>query len=207
MYQDGVKEVRLAALSATGSIVQALSSFEDKVSSLNGLVPVICGVLTQTLNEADEDSSRTVLEEVISIAEEAPKYFRKHIDAVIQLSLQVATAGHLEDETRFLAVELLLTLAVQAAPMMRKQKLFLENMVPLALQLMLQVEEVDMNEWNSTTEDDNDGTDLYALTLCVCTSAWRAQLACSLRSASCVRAALQLAPSLRRLLLTLASAT
>lgn len=161
--QDGEKEVRLAALSATGSIVQALSSFEDKVSSLNGLVPVICQVLTQTLNEADEDSSRTVLEEVISIAEEAPKYFRKHIEALIQLSLQVATAGHLEDETRFLAVELLLTLAEQAAPMMRKQKLFLENMVPLALQLMLQVEEVDMNEWNSTTEDDNDGTDLTAL--------------------------------------------
>jgi len=172
--QDGEKEVRLAALSATGSIVQALSSFEDKVSSLNGLVPVICQVLTQTLNEADEDSSRTVLEEVISIAEEAPKYFRKHIEALIQLSLQVATAGHLEDETRFLAVELLLTLAEQAAPMMRKQKLFLENMVPLALQLMLQVEEVDMNEWNSTTEDDNDGTDLYVPSLSVLSlSVWR----------------------------------
>ena len=118
------------------------------------------GVLTQTLNESDEESSRQVLEELINIAEEAPRYFRKQIDALIQLSLQVATAAHLEEETRFLAVELLLTLAEHAAPMMRKQKMFLENIVPLALQLMLQVEEVDMNEWNSTTEDDNDGTDL-----------------------------------------------
>ena len=65
------------------------------------------GVLTQTLNESDEESSRQVLEELINIAEEAPRYFRKQIDALIQLSLQVATAAHLEEETRFLAVELL----------------------------------------------------------------------------------------------------
>ena len=32
-----------------------------------GLVPVICGVLTQTLNEQDEESSRQVLEEFINI--------------------------------------------------------------------------------------------------------------------------------------------
>lgn len=161
--QDAQKEVRLAALSSTGSVVQALSSFEEQVSAMTGLLPTICGVLTQTLNEQDEDSSRQVLEELINIAEEAPKYFRKQIDALIQLALQVATASHLEEETRFLAVELLLTLAEQAAPMMRKQKLFLENIIPLALQLMLQVEEVDMDEWNSTTEDDNDGTELTSL--------------------------------------------
>jgi len=161
--QDAHKEVRLAALSATGSVVQALSSYEEQVSAMSALVPVICSVLTQTLNEQDEESSRQVLEELINIAEEAPKYFRKQIDALIQLSLQVATAAHLEEETRFLAVELLLTLAEQAAPMMRKQKMFLENIVPLALQLMLQVEDVDMAEWNSTTEDDNDGTELTSL--------------------------------------------
>ena len=51
------------------------------------------GVLTQTLNESDEESSRQVLEELINIAEEAPRYFRKQIDALIQLSLQVATAA------------------------------------------------------------------------------------------------------------------
>jgi len=161
--QDSQKEVRLAALGATGSVVQALSSFEEQVSAMAGLVPVICGVLTQTLNEQDEESSRQVLEELISMAEEAPKYFRRQIEALIQLSLQVATAQHLEEETRFLAVELLLTLAEQAAPMMRKQKMFLENIIPLALQLMLQVEEVDMQEWNSTTEDDNDGTELTSI--------------------------------------------
>ena len=161
--QDSQKEVRLAALSATGSVVQALSSYEEQVSAMAGLVPVICGVLTQTLNEQDEESSRQVLEELINMAEEAPKYFRRQIEALIQLSLQVATAQHLEEETRFLAVELLLTLAEQAAPMMRKQKMFLENIVPLALQLMLNVEDVNMAEWNSTTEDDNDGTDLTSI--------------------------------------------
>jgi hypothetical protein len=39
-------------------------------------------------------------------------------------------------------------------------QVFLQNIVPLALQLMLVVEEIELAEWNSTTEDDDDDTDL-----------------------------------------------
>ena len=58
------------------------------------------------------------------------------------MSIQIVTAAQLEDETRFLAVELLVTMAEKAPGMMRKQPVFLNNMVPLALQLMLVVDEV-----------------------------------------------------------------
>lgn len=54
------------------------------------------------------------------------------------------------------AVELLVTLAEQAPSMMRKQHTFIQNMVPLALQLMLVVEDTDIAEWNATTDDDDD---------------------------------------------------
>eukprot|EP00960_Hanusia_phi_P047379 758377-Hanusia_phi.AAC.3 len=156
------KDVRLAALSATGSIVQAFSSYEEQVSDFQDVIPTMCQVLTGLLNENDQDSSRIALEEFISMAEEAPKFFRKHLDSLIQLAFQIATANNLEEDTRFLAVELLVTLAEQAPAMMRKQKVFLDNMIPLALQLMLTVEEVDMHAWNSTTDDDDD-TELTSL--------------------------------------------
>ena len=118
------KDVRLAALSATGSIVQAFSSYEEQVSDFQEVIPTMCQVLTGLLNENDQDSARIALEEFITIAEEAPKFFRKHLDSLIQLAFQIATANNLEEDTRFLAVELLVTLAEQAPAMMRKQKIF-----------------------------------------------------------------------------------
>eukprot|EP00283_Hemiselmis_rufescens_P008937 CAMPEP_0173432074 /NCGR_PEP_ID=MMETSP1357-20121228/9999_1 /TAXON_ID=77926 /ORGANISM="Hemiselmis rufescens, Strain PCC563" /LENGTH=1081 /DNA_ID=CAMNT_0014396625 /DNA_START=122 /DNA_END=3364 /DNA_ORIENTATION=+ len=158
------KEVRLAALNAAACLVQALSSMENHISALNDLIPHMVQVLTAALNEKDEEMSRTALEEFIGIAEEAPKFFRRHMEPLVQMSIQIVTAAQLEDETRFLAVEMLVTMAEQAPGMMRKQQLFLNNMVPLALQLMLVVEEVDLAEWNATSGDgDDDDTDMTSL--------------------------------------------
>eukprot|EP00286_Rhodomonas_abbreviata_P029484 CAMPEP_0181305524 /NCGR_PEP_ID=MMETSP1101-20121128/9780_1 /TAXON_ID=46948 /ORGANISM="Rhodomonas abbreviata, Strain Caron Lab Isolate" /LENGTH=1099 /DNA_ID=CAMNT_0023411455 /DNA_START=102 /DNA_END=3401 /DNA_ORIENTATION=- len=161
--QDPVKEVKLSALNATACMVQALSKFEQHIASLTDMIPAMVSILTAALNEPDEEAARTAIEEFISIAEEAPKFFRKHMDPMIQMAIQIVTAQNLEEETRFLAVELLVTLAEQAPTMMRKQTTFLQNIVPLALQLMLVVEEVDMVEWNSTADDDDDDTELSSL--------------------------------------------
>jgi len=157
------KEVRLAALNATASLVQALNETKDgSISALNDLIPNMVQVLTAALNEKDEETARSAIEEFISVSEEVPKFFRRHLEPLVQMAIQIVTAQQLEDDTRFLAVELLVTLAEQAPSMMRKQAIFLQNMVPLALQLMLTVDEVDMAEWNSTTEDDDD-TDMTSI--------------------------------------------
>mmetsp|Transcript_3719 Transcript_3719/g.9358 ORF Transcript_3719/g.9358 Transcript_3719/m.9358 type:complete len:1094 (+) Transcript_3719:94-3375(+) len=156
------KEVRLAALSATGCLVQSLSNMEPQMQNLTDLIPHMVQVLTSALNEQDEETARSSLEEFISVAEEAPKFFRRHMDPLVQMAIQIVTAAQLEEETRFLAVELLVTIAEQAPAMMRKQQVFLQNMVPLALQLMLVVDDVNLAEWNATTDDDDD-TDLSSL--------------------------------------------
>ncbi|KAJ1481222.1 armadillo-type protein, partial [Baffinella frigidus] len=154
--QDANKDVRLAALSATCNFVVAISEQRATLESTSGLVPVMFGVLSTALNENDEESSRQSLEEFIAVAEEAPKLFRKFLDPLVTMSLQIVTAENLEDQTRFLAVELLLTISEQAPGMMRKHTIFLSNMVPMALKLMLKVEHMDLAEWNQTTDDDDD---------------------------------------------------
>jgi hypothetical protein len=150
------KDVRIAALSASSSLVQALSNLEEKLLQLQSLIPAMFAVVSSALNEQDEESARSALEELISMAEEAPKFFRRTMDPLVHMCFMVADARQLEKETRFLAVEMLLTLSEQAPAMMRKQSSFLTNIVPLALQLMLAVEEVDPVQWNSTTDDDDD---------------------------------------------------
>jgi len=150
------KEVRLAALTAASSLIQALSNLEDQLQHLQVLIPAMFGVVGGALNEQDEESARSALEDLISVAEEAPKFFRRSMDPLVHMCFTIADAKQLENETRFLAVEMLLTLSEQAPAMMRKQTTFLNNIVPLALQLMLVVDEVDPAAWNSTTDDDDD---------------------------------------------------
>ena len=150
------KDVRLAALSAASSLVQALSNLDEQLQGLQVLIPAMFGVVSTALNDQDQESARAALEDLISVAEEAPKFFRRSMDPLVNMCFTIADARQLENETRFLAVEMLLTLSEQAPAMMRKQTLFLNNIVPLALQLMLAVEEVDPVAWNSTTDDDDD---------------------------------------------------
>ena len=150
------KEVRLAALSAASSLIQALSNLEEQLQGLHVLIPAMFGVVSAALNDQDQESARSALEDLISVAEEAPKFFRRSMDPLVSMCFTIADAKQLENETRFLAVEMLLTLSEQAPAMMRKQTLFLSNIVPLALQLMLSVEELDPVAWNSTTDDDDD---------------------------------------------------
>jgi len=154
--QDAAKDVRLAALTATCNFVVAISEQKQQMEAASELVPVMFGVLSAALNESDEESARSALEEFIAVGEEAPKFFRKFLDPLVTMSLQIVTAENLEEQTRFLAVELLLTISEQAPAMMRKHAVFIQNMVPMALKLMLNVDDVDIAEWNSTTEDDDD---------------------------------------------------
>jgi len=150
------KEVRLAALNASSCLIQALSNLDDQLQALQVLIPALFGVVSGALNEQDEESARSAMEDLISVAEEAPKFFRRSMDPLVHMCFTVSSAEQLDKETRFLAVEMLLTLSEQAPAMMRKQQAFVANIVPLALKLMVDVDEMDLAQWNSTTEDEDD---------------------------------------------------
>ena len=107
-------EVRFAALNASSCLAQALAGHEDRLAALAALAPAMLAAIGGALNAQDEEAARSGLEDLISVAEEAPRFFRRSMDALVTLCFAIVDAKPLAQETRFLAIELLLTLAEQA---------------------------------------------------------------------------------------------
>lgn len=77
------------------------------------------------------------------VAESDPRFLRKHLVEVVQAMLTVANAAELEDATRSLAAEFLVTLceARDKAPgMMRKLPTFAEKLFGVLMNFLLDVE-------------------------------------------------------------------
>ena len=107
-------EVRLAALSAAAGLAQALAANEDRLAAIAALAPAMLAAIGGALNAQDEAAARAGLEGLIAVAEEAPRFYRRSMDALVTLCFAIVDAKPLAQETRFLAIELLLTLAEQA---------------------------------------------------------------------------------------------
>ena len=156
--QDDLKQsVQLAALNATAYMVQAFSSGPPHLlETLQVLAPSLLKVAEGALSRQDVAASRSALEDLISLAEQAPKFFHAHLDELIHFCFLVVDSNRTTEDISFLAVELLVTLAEHSPAMMRRQTVFVSNIVPLAMQLMLNVENVDPTEWNNSTVEADD---------------------------------------------------
>lgn len=63
-----------------------------------------------TPQSSDEQSAQEVLEQLIEVAEQHPKFLKKQLPEVIAAMLQIANAPQLDPPTRTLAVEFMVTL-------------------------------------------------------------------------------------------------
>jgi hypothetical protein len=114
-------DLRLAALNAVSCLAQALAAHEDRLAALAALAPAMLAVIGGALNANDEEAARSGLEDLISVAEEAPRFYRRSMDALVTLCFAIVDAKPLAQETRFLAIELLLTLAEQVGRRRRRR--------------------------------------------------------------------------------------
>ncbi|KAI4971339.1 hypothetical protein ZWY2020_002253 [Hordeum vulgare] len=93
-------DVRIAALSAAVNLVQCLPTNSDR-DKMQDLLPAMMRVRTDCLNSSQEASAQEALELLVELAGAEPRFLRR----------QVPEAAHLEDGTRHLAVEFVITLA------------------------------------------------------------------------------------------------
>ena len=136
------REVQLASLRAISNFIQALDEPSDR-DKFQHLIPAMLGLLGACLNDGDEASAQEGLELFIEVAEAHPRFLRKQLVEVVQAVLQVARADQLEDSTRQLAAEFLVTLceAREKAPgMMRKLPNFVPSLFETMLLFLLDVE-------------------------------------------------------------------
>ncbi|KAK8938099.1 hypothetical protein KSP40_PGU009686 [Platanthera guangdongensis] len=149
-------DVRIAALGASINFVQCLESTTDR-EQFQDLLPAMMLTLTEALNSGNEDTAQEALELLIELAGTEPRFLRRQLADVVGSMLQIAEADRLEEGTRHLAVEFVITLteARERAPgMMRKLPQFIGSLFAALMKMLLDIE--DDPVWHGAETDDED---------------------------------------------------
>lgn len=142
---------RLAALRAVCKFVPAL----DNSASFGDLMAPMVQVAADALTGGDEERGRAAFEELIELVEVDVKFMRPQIEAIGQMTLEICQSESLQESTRHMGLEFLLSLAEQCPGLMRKMDLTKE-MLPLAIQFMLELDDDESWELHEGQEEDEE---------------------------------------------------
>ncbi|KAF5735699.1 hypothetical protein HS088_TW15G01214 [Tripterygium wilfordii] len=149
-------DVKIAALNAVINFIQCLSSSGDR-DRFQDLLPAMITTLTEALNNGNEATAQEALELLIELAGTEPRFLRRQLVDVVGSMLQVAEAERLEEGTRHLAVEFVITLAEareRAPGMMRKLPQFISRLFAILMKMLLDIE--DDPAWHTAETEDED---------------------------------------------------
>ncbi|GJP49341.1 hypothetical protein CLOM_g8564 [Closterium sp. NIES-68] len=156
LSQSANPDVRIAALRAAANFVEALETPEE-LTQFQDLLPGMMQTLNLALQSKDEASAQEALEMLIEVAGIEPRYMRKQLTDVIAAMLQIAESTQLEDATRHLAIEFLITLAEareRAPGMMRKVPHLVGRLFAVLMAMLLDIE--DTPEWHAANDEEED---------------------------------------------------
>ncbi|CAL9182753.1 unnamed protein product [Musa hybrid cultivar] len=136
-------DVRIAALSTSVNLIMALESASDR-DRLADLLSAMMRTLTESLNSSQEATAQEALQLLIELAGVEPRFLRHQLADVVGAMLQIAEADGLEEGTRHLAIEFLVTLAEareRAPGMMRKLPQFVGRLFAVLMRMLLDIED------------------------------------------------------------------
>ena len=140
---DPERSTQLAALRACCCFVESLENPADR-AKFQDLLPAMLATLGAALQGGDEADAQEALGLFVELAGSDPRFVRKHLSHVVDAMMTVATHDDLEDGTRHLACEFLVTLteARDRAPgMMRKLPDFVPRLFNCLCAFLLDVED------------------------------------------------------------------
>nr|GFA71929.1 importin-5 like [Tanacetum cinerariifolium] len=138
------------------NFIQCLESGNDR-DRFQDLLPGMMLCLTEALNGGNEATAQEALELLIELAGTEPRFLRRQLVEVVGSMLQIAEAGSLEEGTRHLAIEFVITLAEareRAPGMMRKLPQFISRLFAILMRMLLDIE--DEAAWHSAENEDED---------------------------------------------------
>ncbi|XWS71068.1 hypothetical protein CRYUN_Cryun03dG0105100 [Craigia yunnanensis] len=149
-------DVKIAALNAAINFIQCLTSSSDR-DRFQDLLPAMMRTLMEALNNGNEATAQEALELLIELAGTEPRFLRRQLVDVVGSMLQIAEAESLEEGTRHLAIEFVITLAEareRAPGMMRKLPQFISKLFAILMRLLLDTE--DDAAWHTAETEDED---------------------------------------------------
>ncbi|KAK9862045.1 hypothetical protein WJX84_012004 [Apatococcus fuscideae] len=141
--------VRLASMRAATNFIQELD--EADRSKFQDLLPPMLSAMGAVLNDGDETAAQDALELFVEMADTNPKFMRKHGSDIISAMLQIMEAATLEEGTRVLAAEFLVTLCESRDKVLKKQPQLGQPFFSALLKFLLDVE--DEPDWYNGDND------------------------------------------------------
>ncbi|KAG2300104.1 hypothetical protein Bca52824_036576 [Brassica carinata] len=158
-------DVKIASLNAVISFVQCLSNSTER-DRFQDVLPAMIRTLTESLNNGNEATAQEALELFIELAGTEPRFLRRQLIDVVGSMLQIAEAESLEESTRHLAIEFLVTLAEareRAPGMVRKLPQFIDRLFAVLMKMLEDIED-DPAWYSAETEDEDAGeTNNYSM--------------------------------------------
>ncbi|KAF2535051.1 hypothetical protein F2Q68_00022330 [Brassica cretica] len=151
-------DVKIASLNAVISFVQCLSNSTER-DRFQDVLPAMIRTLTESLNNGNEATAQEALELFIELAGTEPRFLRRQLIDVVGSMLQIAEAESLEESTRHLAIEFLVTLAEareRAPGMVRKLPQFIDRLFAVLMKMLEDIED-DPAWYSAETEDEDAG--------------------------------------------------
>ena len=137
--------IQVSCAKCTGACIVALEDDAAREAFKPAIQPII-GILGAALNRGDETDASAITAYLVAIAEVQPIFFKGNLDAVVAAMLSVAQTEALDFPTRSIALELMVTLTESAPALTRRCAGLINGLVPLAMSIMLDVDETEA-EW------------------------------------------------------------
>lgn len=152
--------VKLAGAKATAACVVTIHD-EGALKVFQSVIMPILAVVSESLSTGDEMDATILLDRLIDVAQFKPTFYKPTFESVLQAMIAIGAHRDLEYSTRSAAMEMLVTLSESAPAMARRSKGFIDQMVDLVMNLMLEVDddEAQFRRSRYNKENDDDCTD------------------------------------------------
>ncbi|KAI8140976.1 armadillo-type protein [Fennellomyces sp. T-0311] len=152
--------VRLEAMKAAAAYI--VKAEADTQKALGALMPHMLETLGPVISSRDDQVLVDGLVVLIELADAAPRLFKPVLPNLLSAMVSIAKDKSFEDRTRQTALELLLTLAEAAQGMVRKVPNFAQEVIPVAMEMVTDME--DDESWYTTDDlDEDDNEENYVM--------------------------------------------
>jgi hypothetical protein len=104
------------------------------------------------VSNSQEASARSALSQFIELAGMDADFLRPHLDLLIDTMLAIVINPELEEDTRHMAMEFIVSVAENRPGMVRKKELTIQRIIPILLEMIHDLE--DNPDWNEGEEAD-----------------------------------------------------
>ena len=161
LLNDSDAKVALNSLHVTSGLICRFQNLDNKLL-FEPLIPQLINILEATLNAAfsgsgDEEDARMVLKDFIDVVSFEPLLIRPHLEEACTAMLSIADTDDLDEQTRRLGLEFLMSLAESAGATVRKVPELIEHIVNVSLKYLGMVDDSTKAQkaWESAEDDPN----------------------------------------------------